>query len=85
MRILVLGSGCANCTRTADLARSVAEEMAVDATVEKVTDIAQIMRYQVLATPGLVIDGKVVCAGRVPLRQEVMTWVADALAQEPGQ
>jgi small redox-active disulfide protein 2 len=80
MEILVLGSGCANCTRTVELARSVTQDMGVDASVEKVTDVAEILRYRVLTTPGLVVDGKLVCAGRVPRREELITWVADALS-----
>jgi small redox-active disulfide protein 2 len=79
MVIQVLGTGCANCTRLAALATEVAREMGVDARVEKVTDMREIMAYRVLATPGLVIDGKLVCAGRVPSKPELNTWVANAL------
>jgi small redox-active disulfide protein 2 len=79
MVIKVLGPGCANCGRLATLADEVTREMGVKATVEKVTDIREIMAYRVLATPGLVIDSKLVCAGRVPAKPEVTTWVANAL------
>ncbi len=78
MEIKVLGSGCANCVRLAEMARSVAEELGVPANVEKVTDMQQIMAYGILATPGLVIDGRLTCSGRVPSRAEITTWVADA-------
>jgi small redox-active disulfide protein 2 len=79
MVIQVLGTGCANCTRLAALATEVAQEMGVDVRVEKVTDMREIMAFRVLATPGLVIDGKLVCAGRVPSKSEVNTWVVNAL------
>ena len=79
MRIQVLGPGCANCSRVADLAQEVTRELGVEATVEKVTDMREIMAYRVLATPGLVIDGKLVCAGRVPSKPEINTWVVNAL------
>jgi len=80
MRIEVLGSGCSNCVRLAELAQEAARDMGVEATVEKVTDIRQIMSYRVLGTPGLVIDGNVVSAGRVPGKAEIATWIADAMA-----
>jgi hypothetical protein len=51
----------------------------VDAEIEKVTDYAEISTYPILGTPGLVINGDVVCSGRVPRETEVIIWVADAL------
>ena len=83
MVIKVLGSGCTNCIRLADLARAVTQEMGVDASIEKVTDFREITAYRILATPGLVVDGKVLCAGRVPSKAEITTWVADAMMAEP--
>ena len=84
--IKVLGSGCANCQKLADSARAAATQLGADVQIEKVTDIADIMSYNVLATPGLVIDEQVVSSGRVPSVGEITTWLADALlAAESGQ
>ncbi len=79
MVIKVLGSGCANCRKVESLARSVLGEFGEPAAVEHVTDFKAIASYGVLATPGLVIDEKVVCAGRVPSKAEVTTFITSAL------
>ncbi len=77
--IKVLGSGCANCKRVEQIARKVITEMSVEAEVVKVTDYNEITAYNILSTPGLVINEKVVSYGRIPTPAEVTTWVADAL------
>ena len=79
LNIKILGSGCANCKRVEQIARKVVEEMAVEAEVIKVTDYADITAYNVLSTPGLVVNENVVCSGRIPTPAEVSSWVADAL------
>jgi small redox-active disulfide protein 2 len=79
LTIKVLGSGCANCKRVEQIARKVVTEMSVDAEVIKVTDYNEIMSYNILSTPGLVLNENVVCSGRIPTPAEVTTWVADAL------
>jgi small redox-active disulfide protein 2 len=79
LTIKVLGSGCANCKRLEQIARKVIEEMAVEADVVKVTDYNDIMAYNILSTPGLVINEKVVSSGRIPSSAEVTTFVANAL------
>lgn len=71
----VLGSGCKNCENTAALIEQKAREAGVDVTVEKVTDMAQIMGYGVMSTPGVVLDEKVVHAGGVPKADKVAEWV----------
>ncbi len=73
--IKVLGSGCANCQTTAKLIEDVAKELGVEVNLEKVEDIAQIMSYGVMSTPGVVIDGKVVHAGGVPGRDQIADWL----------
>ena len=78
--IKVLGSGCANCKRVEQIARKVVAELAVEAEIIKVTDINQITAYNLLSTPGLVVNEKVVCSGRIPTPAEVTTWFTDALA-----
>jgi len=77
--IKVLGSGCANCKRVEQIARKVVTEMSLEAEVIKVTDYNDIATYNILSTPGLVINENVVCSGRIPTPAEVTTWVADAL------
>lgn len=78
MNIKVLGPGCPNCQRLARVVYDVLEEMGVEATVEKVTQYPEILKYNILATPGLVVDGKVVSAGRIPSKTEVRAWLEEA-------
>ena len=79
LTIKVLGSGCANCKKVEAVVRKAIADLAIEAEVVKVTDYADIMAYQILSTPGLVINENVVCAGRIPTPAEVTTWVTDAL------
>jgi small redox-active disulfide protein 2 len=78
MDIKVLGSGCANCKTTLKLIEEVAAEKKVAITLGKVEDIQAIMRYGVLSTPGVVIDGKVVHAGGIPNRSKIAQWFTEA-------
>jgi small redox-active disulfide protein 2 len=79
LNVKILGSGCANCKRLEQIARNVISEMGLDAEVIKVTEYPEIMKYRLLATPGLVINEKLVCAGRIPGENEVTTWMVNAL------
>ena len=79
LTIKVLGSGCANCKRVEQIARRVVDEMSLEAEVIKVTDYNDIMAYNILSTPGLVVNENVVCSGRIPTKAEVTTWLANAL------
>ena len=80
LTIKVLGSGCPNCKKVEAIAKQAAEMLGAEATFIKVTDYNDIMSYDILSTPGLVIDEKVVCSGRIPTPAEVTTWLADALS-----
>lgn len=79
LTIKVLGSGCANCKRVEQIARKIVTEMSLEAEVVKVTDYNDIASYNILSTPGLVVNEKVVCSGRIPSPAEVTTWLANAL------
>jgi small redox-active disulfide protein 2 len=79
LTIKVLGPGCTNCENLEAAAKKAVAGMGVEAEITKVTDRDEINAYNVLATPGLVINEKLVSAGRIPSEAEVMTWVADAL------
>jgi small redox-active disulfide protein 2 len=74
--VKVLGPGCARCTATAEMVQAEADRLGVAVTVEKVTDFAAIARYGIAATPGIVIDGKVVHAGGLPRPTDVAAWLA---------
>jgi small redox-active disulfide protein 2 len=70
-RIQILGPGCPNCLRLASLVEEAAREMSVECDIEKVTDIEKIVSFGVMATPALVVDGRVLVTGRVPTGEEV--------------
>lgn len=74
--IRVLGSGCSNCTKTLKLISETAEELGVPVQVEKETDLAAIMRYGALSTPGVVIDEKLVHSGGVPSAKQIRDWLS---------
>lgn len=74
--IKVLGSGCKNCETTAKLIAIAAEQAGVEIELEKITDMAQIMGYGVISTPGVVVDGEVVHAGGLPGPDQIHQWVS---------
>lgn len=80
LSIKVLGSGCANCHKVEELAKQAVAQLAVEAQVELVTDMKEIMRYGVMQTPGIVINEKVVSTGRVPALSQITTLITTALA-----
>jgi small redox-active disulfide protein 2 len=74
--IKVLGPGCANCKNTTALIERIAQEKGLAIKLEKIEELREIMSYGIMATPGVVVDGKVVHAGGVPSREKVETWLA---------
>lgn len=78
MEIKVLGTGCAKCKQTKKLAAEVIKDLNLDATVLEVTDIATIMGYGIMSTPGIVINEKVVGSGGVPTKQQLTQLIQQA-------
>lgn len=74
--VRILGSGCKRCSATADIAEAEAKKLGVEIVLEKVTDFAEIASYAIAATPGVVIDGKVVHVGGVPKPEDMAKWLA---------
>jgi small redox-active disulfide protein 2 len=70
-KIQILGTGCAKCEKLAANTKQAAENLGLDYTIEKVTDLNQIMAFGVMTTPGLVVDGKVLLAGKVPAAADI--------------
>jgi small redox-active disulfide protein 2 len=79
LEIKVLGSGCPNCKRVEQIARKVVDNLAVEANIEKVTNFQEILDLGVMATPGLIINDKVVSSGRIPSEAEVTGFIEEAI------
>ncbi len=79
INIKVLGSGCPNCKRLEQVARKAVDTLDVEAEFEKVTEYQKILDYNIMSTPGLVINEEVVSYGRIPSETEVQGWVETAM------
>lgn len=75
MEIRVFGPGCTKCEETIKIVISVVKEYGIEANVEKISDYKEMMAHGVISTPSVSIDGKIVCAGRVPAKAEVIEWL----------
>ena len=75
MKIEILGTGCAKCQKLEELVHDAVKASGVEAEISKVKDIKQIMTYGVMTTPGLVIDGQVKIAGKMPTSDQIKGWV----------
>ena len=82
MKIKVLGPGCHKCHEVDRTTREVVKELSIDADIEYIKDIKKIMEYPILTTPGLVINGELVCSGRVPTKAEITQFINTALSKE---
>ncbi|MFL7813508.1 MAG: thioredoxin family protein [Anaerolineales bacterium] len=80
LNIKILGTGCPNCKKLEEEARKAASNMAIEAEIQKVTDYQEIMHYDVISTPGLVINEKVYSSGRIPSQAEITSFLTSALA-----
>ncbi|MHB1374835.1 thioredoxin family protein [Thauera sp. JM12B12] len=78
LNIKVLGPGCANCRKVEEIVREAVASLGVEAEIAKVSDMDQILAYDVLKTPGLVINDKLVCSGRIPAPASVAEWLRAA-------
>jgi small redox-active disulfide protein 2 len=78
LSIKVLGPGCANCRKLEEMAREAAASIGVEAEITKITDMREIIAYDVLKTPGLVINEKLVSSGRIPTSAAIAEWLRAA-------
>lgn len=78
MEIKILGPGCLKCGEVEKRVKSALAELAIVADCEKVTDIKKMMSYGILATPGLVINGKIKSSGRIPRVEDIKAWIQEA-------
>jgi len=88
LNIKVLGPGCANCERVFQTVVAALEELEAElgdecpeATLQKITDHGEFLKYDLMFTPGLVINEKLACSGRIPSKAEVRQWITSALTQ----
>lgn len=78
MKIEVLGTGCVKCQTAEAMCNEAVKELGIDAKVIKVSRIQEIARYGVVATPAVVINGRVKCVGKIPTIEEVKNWIEEA-------
>jgi small redox-active disulfide protein 2 len=75
MKIEILGTGCAKCQQLEELVRGLVAEAGIEAHISKVQDISKILSYGVLTTPGLVVNGEVKVAGKIPSAEQIKGWL----------
>jgi small redox-active disulfide protein 2 len=75
LNVKVLGPGCPNCQRLEATVQKVVAKHGLPVEIEKVTDFEEIMKWPIMATPGLVVNGKLVSAGRIPSESEIAAWL----------
>ena len=80
MKIRILGPGCPRCNEVEKRTIDALAELDIPADVQKITDLKQIMEYNIIATPGLVINGKMKCSGRIPSKSQIKNWINEELS-----
>lgn len=75
MKIQILGSGCSKCKALERKVRSLNDAHALNLEIEKVTDLQEIIKYGIMMTPGLVIDGVVKSVGSIPKDEQLLAWM----------
>ena len=84
MEIKVLGPGCPKCKATQKNVKEAVADSGLDVQVDKVTDLMEIARYGVFGTPAVVVDGEVKSVGKIPGKDEIMTWIKKQTKGERG-
>jgi small redox-active disulfide protein 2 len=84
MEIKVLGPGCLKCQQTEKNVKEAVADSGLDVQVDKVTDLMEIARYGVMGTPAVVVDGEVKSVGKIPGKDEIMTWIKKQTKDERG-
>ena len=79
LTIKILGPGCENCKRLAWLTERVVNHLGIEAQIIKVTDYTEMMQYNIISTPGLVVNEKLVSSGKIPSEAQITTWITSAL------
>lgn len=79
MNVKILGTGCPKCKRLEEKVKAVIIMNSIDANVDKVTDMEEIMSYNIMRTPGLVINDKMVSSGVIPKDEDILKWLKEAL------
>ncbi len=77
--IKILGPGCPRCQEVEKRTKEVVEEMKLEANIEKITDIRKIMEYRIMATPGLVINGKIKISGKIPAKSQIKEFIEEEM------
>jgi len=78
LTIKILGGGCARCEKLEEIARQAAQDLGVEAEFIKVKNIKEMMKYDILETPALVVNEEVKSSGRIPAKEEIMDWLQAA-------
>ncbi len=82
MNIEILGTGCTKCHKLEAIVKEVVRDMGIEVPIESISDMKEIMNYQILMTPGLVINGQLISSGKVPGKADITRYITNALAAE---